>query len=264
MFNPPVVTVTNRHRQCTISRKNKNYKYNKIQIQLFVSEASTAAKLRTTAVYFDSANATSRAEPWTSRRIGVCGPGLRWLSRGMFCLNGWGEGRWGRRVTLGEKWSRKLAFKEVGWLGLEIAELVYRLNRNVTVSRGRHRDDVCWVFTVFYRVSAGVSQHDHLSAQQCEWDQSVVQCLLICCSQQVQSHHIFHLLKRVCVCINMGVYLLSEVHSFDFTIRHNLNLTETLSKIVAFTGNSLKFQARRLSDIIHGAGHKKGRTGGKV
>lgn len=61
------------------------------------------------------------------------------------------------------------------------------------------------------------------------------------------------------VCFYDLIYIL-----LNFTIKHNLSLTQTFTKITAISGIRLKFQAQRLSDSIHQAGHEKKRTGGQV
>lgn len=59
-------------------------------------------------------------------------------------------------------------FGEVSLLGLQIAELVYRLNLNVTVllCPKVHTEMMSVDYLHVWMVSAGVSQHGHLSAQQ--------------------------------------------------------------------------------------------------
>lgn len=144
--------------------------------------------------------------------------------------------------------------------GLQIAELVYRSNLNVTVllCPQAHTGMLCVEYLHEWRVSARVSQHDRLPAQVSE--RGAASGKLSLKSLQVQSHHhrhTFHPLKHVCEYEYVCVYLLSKVHSLDFTIGHNLSLTQTFAKIIAILGNGSKFQAQRLSGIIHQAGHEK-------
>lgn len=101
----------------------------------------------------------------------------------------------------------------------------------------------------------------------------VVQHLVICClswGKVSTGHHTVATFVsfEMCVCLHEYVYLLSEVHSSDFTIRCNLSLHRHLQKSLPYPG--LKFQAQRLRDIIHcekGPNRWKiveGQTGGKA
>lgn len=137
-------------------------------------------------MYFHSANATSGAEP-------AVDPGLRRLSKGMFCLTGWGGRKGGcaattrgRHVAVGAKWRQRTAFGEVG---SKIAELVYGLNLNVTVllCPGANGGMVCVEYLHQWRISAGVSQLDHLGAE---------------CGHILHPH-----VWNVCIRRNMCVYL---------------------------------------------------------
>lgn len=202
MFNPPVVTVTNRQRQCTICRRNKIYKYNKIQIQLlFLKRVQQLNRepLRCTSIVQMQPQGQSRAAVdlvWGQK---ACSARLfKWME---VCSKP--ATTQGRHLTVGVKWRQRLAFGEVGSFGCQITELMYSLNLNVTVRLcpQAHTAMMSVEYLHRWRFSAGVSQRDHLSTQQseCFW-WSAAKC------QQGQSHHrrhIFHPLKCVYVCISV-------------------------------------------------------------
>lgn len=130
------------------------------------------------------------------------------------------------------------------------------------LQRPSHGQDVWWVFT---RAKESVNT---TACQLSSLNETKVWGSVCCLGWSLSRLRITTVFSssKACVCVRSWIFVCFYDLIYillNLTIKHNLSLIQTFIKITAISGIRLKFQAQRLSDIIHRA-QKEKRTGGQV